>query len=237
MNTRNTQRTPHRSQSKSVRFVRLRLNDYGIFQGLHEFEFNRKRTVIVGTNGSGRTTAAQALVHLGPVRGYVANKAAQNPRMFVEVETSGDRQLIQQYRDLIYLSAEAMCELALKWKSAVTKILNRTQRNHVSKQTPIIFADLMDRHLSDWDGAARQMPSGRRIGLGVSVVLAMREVLDLDIPVVSDDLSGQFTKEHLLRVRNRFAKIPHQQIMFCPPYEAEEIGKSHYRIDRPNENR
>ena len=234
MNTRNTQRNPRKSQSTLVRFLRLRLNDYGIFQGLHEFEFNRQQTFIDGDRGAGRTTAAKALIQLGPVKGVTVCAYAKQPNMFVEVETYGDRQLIRKYRDLIYLNCESAAELALRRESKFAKILNRTQRRNYDAETKKIFEGLLKHKLTCRGFDALIMAAGVRTCLGYASIFAARKVLQVDIPLVGDSIFGTLDESLRQGVREFLLKEPSQQIHFCWTHELRELGKRpHYILQYP----
>ncbi|MEI7672354.1 MAG: AAA family ATPase, partial [Deltaproteobacteria bacterium] len=91
------------SAHNAVRFEKLLLQNYGVFAGVRDFEFNAGRTVIVGRSGSGKTTFCRALAYLRAARHLLPNEHAGTAEMKVTVTTSGNRDLIRKYRRLIFL--------------------------------------------------------------------------------------------------------------------------------------
>ncbi len=65
-------------QINSLRFEKLSMQNYGVFQGSNEFVFNNQRTVIMGANGTGKTTIFNALANLGPAPGVEPNIRADS---------------------------------------------------------------------------------------------------------------------------------------------------------------
>ena len=74
------------TDSTSVFFVKLRLNNYGPFLGPNELVFDRHRTVIIGKGGTGKTIIANALSALGPAAGIKPSINAEHSEMSVAME-------------------------------------------------------------------------------------------------------------------------------------------------------
>ena len=245
MNDRaNVQQTQCSSQAKSVRFLKLLMNDYGNFQGRHEFEFTRQKTLIVVDSGAGATTAAKTLVHLGPVKGIEANNAVLQPKMSALVETEGNRQLIHTYRNLIYLSDESAADLALHQESAFSMILNRNQQRTVSDAAQTIFQSLQAGKFelpADQDLSVSRLSGGQMACLGYVLILTARQTLELDIPVVCDEICLCLTQELRRKVWELIRRESRQQIIFFRKHLGQEalreMGQPDYHINCPAQKR
>ena len=88
----------------SVFFVKLHIYNYGPFLGPNDFVFDRHRTLIIGEGGAGKTIIVNCFFRsLGPATGIEPHIRADQTEMSVEVVTSGNRQLVKRYRNLIFL--------------------------------------------------------------------------------------------------------------------------------------
>ena len=174
--------------NRAVRFTKMRLHNYGVFRGTHDFNFNRRRTLII--LGEGKTTAAQALAHMRPVKGITPNSLAQRSDMFVEVETTGSRNLIRKYGRIIYLSSSTAEALAVGRESTIIRKLNREQRCDLKKETRAIFQAILAwkryKIQIHHDLDPQTMAAGERICLGYAIACAMRKVIGLNLPMVLD---------------------------------------------------
>lgn len=109
----------------SVRFEKLHLHNYGVFLGSNDFVFDRKRTLIVGASGTGKTTIVNALANLGRAPGVKPHFHADPPEMSVNVSTSGDRELVKKYGSIIFLESESAAMLAsCDQETALTDVLD-----------------------------------------------------------------------------------------------------------------
>jgi len=88
----------------SLRFIKLEISDYGPFEGHNVIEFDRRRTLIRGECGSGKTTIAKVMYHMGMAPGVIGHVGAFPS---VKIDMEGDLYLIEKYRKLIFLDDES----------------------------------------------------------------------------------------------------------------------------------
>jgi DNA repair exonuclease SbcCD ATPase subunit len=105
--------------SNSVRFLKLHLHNYGIFRGSHDFVFDPQRTIIIGEGGTGKTTIINALKYLGQAPGAMPYLASECDDMSVKVITSGNRDLIKKFHNIIFLNCKSSQQLARKQEKIV----------------------------------------------------------------------------------------------------------------------
>lgn len=221
-------------QSNSVRFVKLHLRNYGIFSGSNELNFDRHRTLIVGSCGTGKTTIVNALAQLGPAKGVKANVHVKHPEMSVEVVTKGNRKLVNEYSSLIFLSEEI--ELSMfNQEAPFAGILNHQNLEAVRTEAREIFQTVL--HRKPWklephkDLITRTMATGERVCLGYAFAFAIRKVMNLDLPVVLDSPYGRLDSEKRQAVRAFLKDQPCQQILLGSELEFDEEDKPHYVLD------
>lgn len=221
--------------SNSVRFVKLHLRNYGIFLGSNEFNFDRHRTLIFGRCGTGKTTIVNALAQLGPTKGVKANIHAKNPEMSVEVVTKGNRNLVNEFSSVIFLSCEHTELPVFNQEAPFTGILNHENLEAVRTETREMFQTVM--HQKPWklepykDLILRTMAAGERVCLGYAFAFAIRKVLNLDLPVVMDSPYGRLDSEKRQAVRAFLKDQPCQQILLGSELEFDEEDKPHYVLD------
>jgi ABC-type thiamine transport system ATPase subunit len=209
-------------QSNSVRFVKLHLRNYGIFLGSNDLNFDRHRTLIVGMNGTGKTTIVNALAQLGSVKGVKAHIRTKHSEMSVEVVTEGNRKLVNEYNSLIFLSEE-LRELPIPDQAAV-----RTEAWE-TLQTML--------HRKYWnidtykDFTPPTMAAGERVCFGYAYAFAVRKVLNLDLPVVLDSPYARLDSDLRQRVSAFLKDQPCQQILLGGESEFNEKDKPHYVLD------
>ena len=219
-------------RNRAVRFTKMRLHNNGIFRGTHDFNFNIRRTLIIG---EGKTTAAQALVQMRPVKGITPNSLSQRSDMLVKVETTGSRNLIRKYRKFIYLSSATAEALAMDRESTVTRNINRKQRCELKEETRAMFQTILARKRYKiqihHDLDPQTMAAGEKICLGYAVACAMRKVLGLNLPMVLDSPYAMLDA-NLKRGFIAFLKgEPGQQIIFGSELDLREEGKITVRVD------
>jgi ABC-type glutathione transport system ATPase component len=218
--------------SKSVRFVKLHLRDYGIFLGSNELNFDRHRTLIVGMGGTGKTTIVNALAHLGPVKGVKAHHDANHTEMTVEVTTKGNRNLVNEYSSSIFLC----CEFPeLPAFNQETPILSHQNLETVRAEARAIFHTLLSRKTGERevhkDLNPGTMAAGERVCLGYAHAFAVRKVLNLDLPIVLDSPYSRLDSELRHGVRAFLKEQPYQQILLGHEFEFNEEDKPHYTLD------
>jgi hypothetical protein len=217
----------------SVRIEKLSLRDYGIFSDMNEIMFDSRRTLIIGGGGTGKTTIFNALVNLGPAKRITAHMHAEHPEMSVEVEISGNRTLIKDYRNIIFLNGESVCLFAnsfydqtLNTLEDETRAIFQTILHHKSHKIK------MHRNLSP-----KLMAAGERSCLGYAVVFALRKIRDLDVPVVMESPYGLMDMETRTGFSEFLKNEPCQQILLGTETEFMEVeDKPHYLLEYSNGN-
>lgn len=216
-----------------LRFVSLRLRDYKIFRGLNDFRFNQHQTFIVGKGGTGKTIIVKALENLGPPkREQGAFTMRDQAVSSLAIVTDGNCELIKKYRSFIFLSRESLENLAvysqeLKLENIVPNSMLRT----VESRTQSIFQRILS--FKPWkinlhsDYNVQVMAAGERICFSYAFVFAVREALELDVPVVFDSPYAMLDEELRKGMRNFLKTQPCQQILFGHECEFldEEIPK------------
>ena len=185
---------------QSLRFEKLHLHNYGIFKGSHDFIFDRQQTLIIGANGTGKTTIVDALVNLGPAAGIKPNFQTESADMSVHVSTSGYRELVNKYGDLIFLGCNA-AERLINGNNAsmLIKLLDDKYHDTIKDEVRRIFLALIEG--KSWKLNAHRDPgtidlaAGERVCLGYATVFAIRNALNIDLPVVLDSPYGVLDRE------------------------------------------
>jgi len=222
------------SQKNFLRFICLRFRDYKVFGGVNDFWFNRHRTFIAGNGGTGKTIIADALEYLGPPKkGPRVFSMTDQPVSRVAVITKGNCELINKYREFIFLNTESAERLAeyrqesnLKamvtnqtWEVAENKTLINFQRILSRKSGKINVYRNLNPHL---------MSAGERICLGYAFVFAFRRALKLDVPVVFDSPYAMLDAELREGVSNFLKAQLCQQILIGHEREFLEEESPHY---------
>ena len=222
--------------SNSVRFVKIHLEDYGIFRGANTIEFKQHQTLICGKNGTGRTTIANALAHLGPAPGVRPHILADSLKMSVKVETMGNRELIKQYADIIFLGCNN--ELIDNQEAIFKSIENNQHREEIKDEARSIFHALLSEKpwkiKIDDDLNYNIMPGSEKICLGYAFAFAARKVLNLDIPFVFDSPYGILDTELRDGVCAFLKKQSCQQIMLGSENEFGKEDKAHFTLNYIN---
>jgi len=220
----------------SVRFVKIRLVDYGIFRGSNTIEFKKHQTLICGMGGTGRTTIANALAHLGPAPGVNPYILADPLKMSVEVETTGNRDLINKYTSIFFLGCNN--ELIENQEALFESIGSNQHREEIKDKAISIFHALLTE--KSWkikkhdDLKYNILAAGEKICLGYAFAFATRKVLNLDIPFVFDSPYGILDTELRDGVCAFLKKQSCQQIMFCSENEFGKEDKAHFALNYTN---
>ena len=220
--------------SNSVRFVQIRLRDYGIFRGANKIEFKQHQTLICGKSGTGKTTIANALAHLGPAPGVNPHSLADSLKMSVEVETIGNRELVKKYANIIFRGSEAIDNQEAIFES----IGSNQHREEIKDEARSIFPALLSE--KPWkikihdDLNYNIMAASEKICLSYAFAFATRKVLSLDIPCVFDSPYGMLDIELRNGVCAFLKKQSCQQIMFCSENEFGKEDKAHFTLNYTN---
>ena len=224
-----------KTMSNSVRFVKIHLVDYGIFRGANTIEFKQHQTLIYGKSGTGKTTIANALAHLvGPAPGVNPHILGDSLKMSVEVETTGNRELVKKYADIIFLGSEVIDN-----QEAIFECTGTNQnREDINDEAKSIFRALLpDKpcklEMHD-DLNYNIMAAGEKICLGYAFAFAARKVLNLDIPSVFDSPYGMLDIELRDGVCAFLKKQSCQQIMLCSEREFSKEDKTHFTLNYIN---
>lgn len=223
-----------KTMSNSVRFVKIHLVDYGIFRGANTIEFKQHQTLIYGKSGTGKTTIANALAHLGPAPGVNPHILGDSLKMSVEVETTGNRELVKKYADIIFLGSEVIDN-----QEAIFECTGTNQnREDINDEAISIFRALLpDKpckiEMHD-DLNYNIMTAGEKICLGYAFAFAARKVLNLDIPYVFDSPYGMLDAELRNGVCAFLKKESCQQIMLGSENEFGKEDKAHFTLNYTN---
>ncbi len=225
----------------SVRFERMCLHNYGAFLGAKEFIFDEQRTLIIGRNGTGKTTIMKALANLGPAQGVKPHLGTNPPEMSVIVSTRGNRELVKKYESVIFFDGESLNEMieSTYQEAVLADVLSDQHRNAIKDEEQIIFQAITKnkpwiieahRHRDQTIGG---MPGSERICLGYSFVFAVRKVLNLNLPIVIDNPYGCIDSELRDGLHAFLRQQKCQQILLLNEFEYIEDGDDvHSQLDR-----
>ena len=217
----------------SVRIEKLSFRDYGTFSDMNELIFDSQRTLIIGEGGTGKTTIFNALVNLGPAKGIKAHMHAEHPEMSVDVVTNGNRALINDYRNIIFLNCVSVHLFAESYYDQTLK--------NIEEETRTIFQTILEHKphkiKMHRDLSPKLMAFSERSCLGFAVIFAVRNKCDLDLPIVLDSPYGYLDTE----TRQGFAEFLKsqscQQIVLGHEAEFMEVeDKPHYLLEYSNGN-
>jgi len=217
--------------NNTVRFVRLRVRDYGHFRGLHQLTFNRRQTVIVGPSGSGRSTLADALVYLGPSSRVEANESSSRSELLVDVVTEGNRELIEKYSDLVQLGADVHRWTSLGLPKSIANSANaRALRDEARSVFATLCPSLKGRVLTNTNG----MSPAERFLYSWATAFAARKVLRIDLPAVFDRPFVFLDYEARKWAMEFLESQPCQQILFVGEEELGQMAqRPHHTLTRP----
>jgi|AP95_1055475.scaffolds.fasta_scaffold18981_5 ABC-type glutathione transport system ATPase component len=221
--------------TKSIRFEKLHLHNYGIFYGSHDFVFERQQTIIVGDPGSGKTTIVNALANLGPARGVKPNFEANPQEMSVKVSTSGNPKLVEKYISLIFLGTDAAVHLAKNQETILSEFPDAPHKNTVKDEMGVIFRALLKEKphkiKAHQDLEPHIMAMGETVCLGYAFEFTVRKVLNLDIPAVFDSPCELLDPQGRNGFYSFLKQQPFQQIMVCSASELDK-NEGHYKLHR-----
>jgi ABC-type glutathione transport system ATPase component len=220
--------------TNSVRFEKVHLHNYGIFRGSNDVVFDRQRTIIVGAGGTGKTIIMNAIAHLGPAPGVRPNVYADSPEMFVNVTTSGDRNLVKRYGSIIFFGYESVLMLIHNQEDISAELLDDQQRKTIRDELRNIFRTLLERKPGrvnlHKDLNPDLMPAGEKFCFGYAFAFAVRKVLNLDLPAVFDSPYGWVDVEIKQQVSAFLKGQSCQQILLGHEEEFAYDDHPHYRL-------
>ena len=219
----------------SVRFLKLHLKNYGIFLGSNEINFDRHRTLIAGSNGTGKTIIVNALANLGPAKGVKLHQQAIQSEMSVDVVTEGNRDLINKYSSLIFLSFEFLELYIIDKDNSFQDILDQHQLKAIKDEAREIFQTMLSPKSGKMEAYKdlnhNIMPAGEKICLSYAYGFAVRKLLNLDLPVVFDAPYARLDLLLKQRVSEFVKKQPYQQIILGHEAEFNGDDKPHYILE------
>ena len=219
-----------------VRFDEIHLENYGIFSGSNSFVFDRRRTVILGNNGSGKTTLFNALVRLGPDPAIRPNMYSDTGFPLVQVMTSGNRDLVAQYRKLIFLDGESTMILAADFdKSAYDLSFGKSTGDleRAAWEIFIRFREFIPPEFSTYRDLADSgfCAMGEMNCYGYALVFAARSILNIDLPLVLDTPFGCLDGQSREVIADYLDSLSGQQIMLISPSQSQRY-EVNYRLPR-----
>jgi hypothetical protein len=222
----------------SVRINKLYLRDYGIFAGINELVFDRHRTLIVGQGGTGKTTIFNALANMGPAVRIKPNARVESPQMSIDVVTSGNRVLLNDHRDIIFLRCESVETLAFKKKSFINNFDDHMVKT-LDDETQAIFHNILHHKPHKirvhHNLNPKLMAAGERFCLGLSLVFAVRKSTNLALPVVMESPYGWIDAEARKGLSEFLKRETCQQILLGSEEEFREVeNKPDYLLDYAN---
>jgi len=208
-----------------VQFENLSLRNYETFFEYSAIKFSSSRTVIVNRNGFGKTTIFNALKHLGPAPNVQPSFGAENQEIFVKVETAGNRDFVTQYSKLIFIDDDAYFELEKSASIGKEAFLDFGQaRQEIFERLSVFWAPKLP-NCSDIDLNPNGFPMGIIFCARLSAIFAVRNNLDIDLPIVFDSVFGMIDIQLRKGIKEYLSSLNCQQIWLCSACEldGEEI--------------
>jgi predicted ATPase len=217
----------NKDRHNTVRFERLKLCNYGIFQEMQEFSFKSQKTIILGPNGTGKSTIVGALSHLGPDPIIKPNIHSENKDMTVDVELSGKSELVKKYNKIIFINEHLLARRNKGFDYITNLIDEEICDEHLMRQKIYsIFEKLLAR--KPWkieahkDLSSSGMAQGELFCLSFAMIFAARSILKLDLPIVLDSPYSVLDNSTRTGVRDYLAKQDCQKIILLTEPQLED---------------
>jgi hypothetical protein len=209
------------ASSGYCRFSRLAMRDYGVFRGFNELHFTPGLNVILGHNGSGKTTMLEALANPDSPPAPRAHLGMPNPRISVDVDTLGNPDLLRRHRDLVFLD-EYWCSAAQRdsraWRnSALADQLADEAKDIFLQFVPYRESALKQRNMKDV--LVRGFGAGETQLAALSYAFAARNALDLDLPLVMERPFSMLDCHHGEKLASYISQLPNQVILLMTESE------------------
>lgn len=160
------------------------------------------------------------------------NERTENPKMSVDVVTSGNRALLKDHRDIIFLRCVSLQTLAEKhflinnFDDHVVKKLEEETKAAFHKILQYKPHKMRIHHGLD----PKLMAAGERFSLGLSVVFAVRKATNLDLPLVMDSPYGWLDAETRKGLSEFLKRETCQQILLGSEEEFREVEDEPYYL-------
>lgn len=223
------------NKNKLFEFNSIKIKDHKIFCGENIINFNENITLIVGENGTGKTTIFNALKYA-----IDANNNALYDNE-ITLEYSGNTSDIIQYIDIMFISDVEILSLEQD-DTAINRCLDKNDKDRFHEITKTYFKNICSYKTSEIKSYPDLDPSymamGTRICLAYSKLFAIRDVMQLNLPLILDSLMGPL--DLLLRdgLIDFLSCNNYQKIILASPYELNsrllESASTVYTINYEN---
>ena len=223
-----------------VRYDRIVLRNCGPFRGTNVFTFPRDRTVIVGACGAGKSTLASALAGLGVPPAIAVNDDGGEAE--VVVTTAGNRDLLLPHRQLIHVDPESAGRRALPdWGALLHGQPNPEQIRRLESDTTMIFGEIIAGKVPAPTARCHRhravMSTGELVCHGYAIILAARDFLGLDLPLVMDSPFSHLDPALRIGLRKVLARQGGQQVLLLGQTEQDLDDRPDYVLAPGHENR
>lgn len=190
----------------------------------YSFEFNSKRTIIAGKNGTGKSTLVNYLSSLGGV---------DDSKINYSVLTEGDRLLIHKYSNLIFINYEHGVDIernlpqeyvdsGLDIENEVSSILKVLL---VEKPWNMGKCNVLNMH---------NLALGEHVCLSYAYIFAIRNLVNVTLPLVLDNPFGLLDRELRTGLSRYLNQDNSQQILLLTPSEYDDslhLGNIAYTLN------
>lgn len=188
------------------------------------YEFNDKRTIIVGGNGTGKSTLVNYLSSLGGI---------DDKKINYSVLTEGDRLLIHKYFNLIFINYEHGVDIE---RNLLQKYVDSGLdiENEVSSILQVLLVE------KPWNIGKCNVLNMNNLALGEHVCLfytyifAIRNLINVTLPLVLDNPFGLLDRELRTGLSRYLNQDTSQQILLLTPSEYDDslqLGNVAYTLN------
>ena len=197
------------------RFSRLAMRDYGVFRGFNELRFTPGLNVILGSNGTGKTTVLQALANPDSPPARCAHRGIPDPKMSVEVETDGNPELLHRHRDLVFLNEDSFVQI----RQEVPEWLRTGDPERLEQDAKRIYLQWVPYRQSPLGRYTLREVLWKGFGMGditlasLAYMFAARNQLGLDLPLVMERPFGMLDCRDSEYLAAHIRQLPNQVIL------------------------
>lgn len=217
------------------RFTRVVMNDYGCFRGLNVITFAPGQNYVIAPNGSGKTTIARTLAILGTSPDRLGHVGVPSPRPYVDVAVDGNPQLIEKFRNLIFITEE---NSRLPFQSDFFTGLDRAKLEQEAQRIYLEFFPyrkhaLVGRRLDELI-SARSFGTGEVMMARYAYVFAARYLLEVELPLVLDSPFSSLDLLHRRELSRLLDGLSCQVIVMATESQLQAVTMSGnvWRIER-----